>query len=291
MKNNETLKIVMRGLTFVFGVVLLAICYNVLLLPNNLVVSGMSGLSIVFKELFGWNPTVFIYASTIVLLFISYIFLGKETTSYTIVGSLLYPLMISITAPVSQSILKFMDINEYLVIICLAGLLYGVSLGLIYKMGFSTGGGDVIMQILSKYANISTARAHFAYSFIIILLSGCVFGLSALIYALIILVISNALIDKIIVGISNSKVFFIYTEMLSKVKDVIANEYHSGYTILTTKSDIKKKRGEIIMVVIPNREYHAFKQKILEIDPNSFFIINDCYEVNGGTRNKNIPFF
>ncbi|MBE6148890.1 MAG: YitT family protein [Firmicutes bacterium] len=290
MINTRVEHIVFKGVSFVFGTFLLAMCYNTLLLPNNLVVGGMSGLSIVFQEMFGWNATIFIYLSSIALLIISYIFLGKDVTSNTVIGSLLYPLMISLTTPISNFILERMDVNETIVLVCLAGFFYGLANGIIYKMGFTTGGGDVIMQLVSKYLRISTARANFTYSLIIILLSGYVFGVSALIYAIIILIISNLLIDKIIVGISNSKVFFISTQKLNEVKSVIHDEYDSGFTILPTKSSHFHKRGELIMVVVPNRAYYSFKNRILEIDPKAFFIINDCYEVGGGHRKQNIPF-
>ena len=291
MENHTNISyIIFKGTSFVVGVFLLALTYNTLLLPNNFVVGGMSGLAIVFQSMFNWDATVFIYVTSILLLIISFIFLGKEATSNTIIGSLLYPLMISVSSPIAKVILANFDVTETIVLVALSGFFYGVSNGVIYKMGYTTGGGDVIMQLVSKYLNISTARANFIYSFVIICLSGYVFGISALIYAVIILVISNLLIDKIIVGISNSKVFFICTQKLSEVKEIIREEYDSGFTILNTQSSHNKKRGELIMVVVPNRIYHSFKNRILEIDPNAFFIINDCYEVGGGQRKGTLPF-
>lgn len=290
MSTRQVEYTVFKGTAFVFGVFLLAMTYNILLVPNNFVVGGMSGVSIVFKELFGWNGPLFIYISHFILLVLSYFFLGKEVTSNTFIGSALYPLMISITSPISEFILERMDINETVVLVCLAGFFYGLANGIIYKMGFTTGGGDVIMQLVSKYCNMTIARANFIYSFAIIAICGFVFGISSLIYAVIILVVSNIIIDKIIVGISNSKVFFICTDNLKEVKKIIQDEYESGYTTLTTKSEFLRKRGELIMVVVPNRDYYSFKNRILEVDPNAFFIINDCYEVGGGKRKHYLPF-
>ena len=288
--SQSTLSVIFRGTALVLGVFLLALCYNTLLLPNNLVVGGMSGLSIIFQEVFGWDARTFIYISTFALLLISFIFLGKEKSYNTILGSILYPIMISITSPISTYILDHSDVSEMLVIVTLAGLFYGISNGIIYRLGYTTGGGDVIMQLLSKYLNIANARANFIYSFVIILLSGLLFGMSSLIYAVIILVISTLLIDKIIVGISNSKVFFISTKKIDEIKDLIHVEFDSGLTCIPTKSDMNHKKSEVLMVVVPNREYYALKNRILEIDPEAFFIINDCYEVGGGRRHKNIPF-
>ena len=290
MTSKTKIDTIFRGTMLVVGVFLLALCYNTLLLPNHLVVGGMSGLSIVFETTFGWDAKTFIYISSFVLLMVSYILLGKEVTYNTIIGSILYPIMVSITSPISKFILNISDMHEIIVIVALAGLMYGVANGIIYKMGYTTGGGDVIMQIISKYAKIAETRANAIYSIIIIILSGFVFGVSSLIYAVIILVISNLIIDKIIVGISNSKVFFICTKEIDSIKKIITEEYDSGYTILPSKSEFLHKKSEVIMVVIPNRLNYSFKNRILEIDPQAFFIINNCYEVGGGKRNHNIPF-
>lgn len=290
MARIKTIHIVYKGVSFVFGVFLLALCYNLLLLPNNLVVGGMSGLAIIFQNLFSWNATIFIYLSSLSLLLISFIFLGKQKTANTILGSILYPLMVTFTAPIAKVLLNYFVIDEYLIIVFLAGLMYGSSNGIIFKMGYTTGGGDVIMQLLSKYFKISAGKANFLYSFIIILLSGYAFGFSAVVYACIILIISNILIDKIMLGTSNSKVFFIHTSNLPEIKKLIHEEFDSGFTILPTNSSFLHKKDELIMVVVPNREYFAIKNRILEIDPNAFFIINDCYEVGGGRRKSNIPF-
>lgn len=291
MKEDGTSKLVFRTLLFVFGVFLLALTYNLFLLPNDLVVGGMSGLAVIFKRLFGWNPTLFIYISSFALLITSFLLLGKEQSKNTIIGSILYPIMVSATAPIAKVILSHSDLTEYLVIVCLASCMYGISNGLIYKEGYTTGGGDVIMQILSKYLNIPAAVSNFIYSFVIIFLSGIVFGISTFIYALIILFISNILINRIIVGISNSKVFYICTSKVAEVKELIKTEFESGYTILNSSSGFLHKKGEVIMVVIPNRNYYSLKNRILEIDSEAFFIINDCYEVNGGVRADIIPYF
>ena len=286
--NREDVKIMIKGLTFVLGVFLLAMCYNLFLLPNNFVTGGMNGLAIIFNKVFKLNPTIFIYVSRIFLLIISFIFLGVKKTMPTILGSLLYPLMVSFTEPIATYLIDYINVNEYLIIICMAGVLYGSSSALIYKTGFTTGGGDVIMQLIKKYFNVSTTTANFSYSFIILLFGLFVFGFENFIYAIIILLISNTIIDKITLGVSMSKVFFIYSKKLSEIKKIIADEYDSGVTILQTKQEYLHKKGEILMVAVSNFDCYHLRNRILEIDPNAFFVINDCYEVNGGKKKERL---
>lgn len=285
---KEEVKILITGVTFVLGLFLLAMCYHLFLLPNNFITGGTNGLAIIFDKLFGIDPTFFLYVSRILLLIISFIFLGYKKTLPTVLGSLLYPIMVTITEPIAAAVINHIYVNEILISVCLAGFLYGASSALIYRTGFTTGGGDVIMELIKKYAKVSTAFANFTYSFIILLFGAFVFGFENFVYAIIILLISNYFIDKITLGVSMSKVFFIYTKKLKELKEIINKEYDSGITILETKQEFLHKKGEILMVAVSNLDCYKLRTKILELDPDAFFVINDCYEVNGGKKKDRV---
>lgn len=286
--SKEDIKTLVTGVTFVFGIFLLAMCYHLFLLPNEFITGGTNGLAIIFNKLFNIDPTVFLYISRIVLLIISFICLGYKKTLPTVLGSLLYPIMVTITEPIALALLKYINTSQVLISVVITGFLYGASSALIYKSGFTTGGGDVIMELIKKYAKVSTSVANFSYSFIILLMGAFVFGFESFIYSIIILLISNHFIDKITLGVSLSKVFFIYTNKLSEVKKVITEEYDSGVTILQTKQEFLHKKGEILMVAVSNLDCYRLRNRILELDPNAFFVINDCYEVNGGKKKERI---
>lgn len=286
--SKEDIKTLVTGVTFVFGIFLLAMCYHLFLLPNEFITGGTNGLAIIFNKLFNIDPTVFLYISRIVLLIISFICLGYKKTLPTVLGSLLYPIMVTITEPIALALLKYINTSQVLISVVITGFLYGASSALIYKSGFTTGGGDVIMELIKKYVKVSTSVANFSYSFIILLMGAFVFGFESFIYSIIILLISNHFIDKITLGVSLSKVFFIYTNKLSEVKKVITEEYDSGVTILQSKQEFLHKKGEILMVAVSNLDCYRLRNRILELDPNAFFVINDCYEVNGGKKKERI---
>ena len=78
-------------------------------------------------------------------------------------------------------------------------------------------------------------------------------------------------------------------ELYSDGKELL-EDFENGFTIIPSKGGYSKKSGYMLMCAISNRDYYEFKQKILEIDPNAFIIINKCYEVNGGVKRSNLPF-
>lgn len=281
---------IFEGLSFVFGVFLYALCFNTFLIPNDLVVSGFSGVAIVTQKLFGWNNQMFIYVTNFVLLGLSFIFLNWKTTKKNIVGSIMFPLMITITNPIADFLNDKLIGDDFIIILLFSIILYGVSSGLIYRSGFSTGGSDIIMQIINKYIKVGESKAMIVANSLIILLGMIVFGFDKGVYSFIILITSTYFIDKIMFGISDSKVFYIYTKKVRKIKKLILEDFKTGLTIIPSRGGYSKKRGHMIMCVVGNQDYYKFKERILEIDPNAFIIINKCYEVNGGVKRSSFHF-
>ncbi len=290
MINESDKETIFEGLSFVFGVFLYALCFNTFLIPNDLVVSGFSGVAIVTQRLFGWNPQVFIYVTNFILLGVSFIFLNWKTTKKNIVGSIMFPLMITITTPVANFLNDKLIGDDFLIILLFSIILYGISSGLIYRSGFSTGGSDIIMQIINKYIKVGESKAMIVANSLIILLGMIVFGFDKGVYSFIILITSTYFIDKIMFGISDSKVFYIYTKKVRKIKKLILEDFKTGLTIIPSRGGYSKKRGHMIMCVVGNQDYYKFKERILEIDPNAFIIINKCYEVNGGVKRSSFHF-
>lgn len=283
-------EIIIDGLSFVFGIFLYALCFNLFLIPNDLVVSGFSGVAIVVERLFNINAQIFIYGANITMLVIGAFFLSKETTKRNILGSIMYPLMVTLTSPMALLLSKYLVTEDFYLTLLFAIILYGISSGLIYRSGFSTGGSDIIMQILNKYTKMGRSKSMISANTLIIIIGMIIFGLDKGVYSFIILICSTYFVDKIMFGSSDSKLFYIYTKRLRKVKSVIIKEFNTGLTCIPSKGGYSRKDGFMIMCVISNSDYNALRQRILEIDPDAFIVINKCFEVNGGVKRSKLPF-
>ncbi len=277
-----------RACFMIFGVFLLALNYNLFFVRNDLVIGGTSGLAIIFNKLWGWNTQIFIYISSAILLLISFIVLGFKKTKPAIVGSILYPLMITFTLPLSNLLAEYLIFEDYITTIACTSIFYGFASGLIYKMGYNTGGSDIIMNIMVKYLHMPEGRATFISNLVIILFGGAILGINKVIYAVIILYVSSLIVDRMIIGISKSKLFIIETSKVKEVEEVIIKDLHLGVTILKAKGGYSNETKDLLMCAVPTNDYYMFKEIILAIDENAFFIINDCYDTQGGTlRSRN----
>ena len=216
----------------------------------------------------------------IFLLILSYFLLGKEKTKATILGSLLLPLFIELTSHIN--IWLELDTSQLLVSSVFGGVMYGFGLGMIFKAGFTTGGTDIVNQILSKYAKMSIGKSMLLCDGTIVLLSGLVFGATHVMYAIIVLYIMSFISDRVILGVSDSKAFYIITDKEETIKEYILNVLNHGVTVFNAQGGYKKDNQTVLMCVLPTKDYYRLKAGINEIDSEAFVVVTDAYEVYGG---------
>lgn len=273
--NNQDL--IYRYILLFIGSTIVAFSYNLFFLRNNIVGFGLSGLSIVVKE-FGVDSNLFILISSIILLIISFIILGKEQTKSSVIGSLLYPLMIYLTKPLSLTI----DLEDTSLLLCaiFGAVISGIGYGIIYKTGFTTGGSDVVNQILTKYLKISTGSAMLFTDGLIVLSSKLVYTWQMVMYGIIVLYIVSTISDKVIIGVSQTKAFYIVTEKDKEVKEFLNSLGDTGVSVFDIRGGYTNEKKKMLFSVIPTREYYILKEGLKEIDPNAFFLVTDGYEMS-----------
>lgn len=280
MNKNKMIskKNVKRMIYLFLGLLAFSCGFSFFLSPNNIVFGGVSGLSIVFKDVI--DPSLFVFIVSCLLLILSWLVLGKEKTMGTILGSLLLPIFMKITDFISSFIV--LEEVELLLSAIFGGVLAGIGLGLVYKAGFTTGGTDIINQIMNKYLKISIGKSMFIVDFLIVSSSIFVFGFKLFMYAIVALYLVTTITDRVILGVGEAKAFYIVTEKTLEVKKFIIDKLGHGVTIIDAVGGYTKGNQKIIFCVIPTREYYALKEGINEIDKDSFFVVCDAYEVSGG---------
>lgn len=268
-----------RSFEFLLGVFIVALSYNIFLLPSN-IVYGVGGIGVILKKIFGITPSITIFVGSMLLLILSYFTLGKKKTAHTVAGSILYPIFVEATS----YYVNFFDLGnlEPIVVVIVGAVMHGLGLGLIFKAGYTTGGTDILNDIVSKIGKMSIGKAMLLTDGLIILVSLFVFNFPTLIYSIISLYIISIMTDKVILGISQSKTFYIITDNETLVKKFIMNNLNHGVTVLNGRGGYTGDNQKVIMCTIPTREYYVVKEGIREIDPQAFFLVTDAYEVFGG---------
>ena len=269
-----------RFLIMLCGLFISSFAFNLFFAPNDIVVGGISGLSLIIKEYFHIKPSLFISIASVFLIIISFIFIGKEKTLNTLIVVIIYPIFIEATSKITNRI--DLETSSLLLTIIFGGALDGLASGLILKEGFSAGGTQIITQIMYKYLHISLGKSSLIVNSLIITTAIFTFGITKSMYAVIALYISSTITDRVILGVSNNKSFYIITDKEEEVCEFIIQKLHHSVTIINAKGGYSNKNKKLLLCIIPTKEYFLVKEVVLEIDKNAFFLITDSYEAVGG---------
>ncbi|MEK5233192.1 YitT family protein [Lysinibacillus sp. FSL K6-0232] len=259
----------------IIGAAIIAIGFNVFLLPNQVASGGVSGISTILHGLFGWNPGIVQYAFNIPLFVAGIILLGKKFGIKSFIGTITLPSVVLLTNSWEPWT------NNPLLGALFGGIVVGLGIGLVFKGNASTGGTDLLAQIITKFTGLSLGTSVLFIDGIIAISAAIVFDLEKGLYALIGLYVTTKTIDIIQLGFSQSKMVYIITLKQDEVREAIYAEIDRGVTKLPAIGGYTGEERPVLMVVVYQTEFTKLKQLIKSVDPSAFVIVSDAYEVLG----------
>ena len=276
----ENKALIRRYIIFILALLLYAITYNVFFVKTDLILGGSGGIAILFKNYL--SPSITIGLLSLLSILLSILFMDKQFVINSIVGSILCPIFVELTKDISINL----PLDDMMLVSICGGVLIGISNGLTSKTGLSSGGVDTVIHILSRHLKKSQGSLYLVVNGLIILIGGYQYGWRIVLYALIVLYIVSIITDKVVLGISNNKTFFVVTDRVEEVKKYLLDNLSQGVTVLDAIGGYTNNKQEVLMVVIPTMEFFKAREGILEIDHNAFITITDSYQVYGGNTHK-----
>ena len=263
---------------FIMGMTFSAVAISVFFKPNNVVTAGSNGLAILINKFINIDLSLIVFVISSILLVIDFAVFGIEHGAKNILGTILYPIFIKASSIIVNYV-SFENTSLFLLIL-VGGVISGIGFGLVKKSGYSLGGFYVLYDILNVNCNLSMGTANLLCNITIMLASMFVFGIDKCIYAFIGLYIVSYVGDKVMLGISSNKAFYIVTSKPNLVKDYIINNLNHTITIVNAKGGYSERNKKMLMCVLPTREYTIVKEVVKKIDKNAFFLITDSYYVS-----------
>lgn len=276
---NEVIKrYKMDGLDMLYiiiGSFLLSFAFQAFILPNEIISGGVSSLSIILYNIFGWEPAIVQYAFNIPLLIMSYFLLGKEVLFKSVLGSLLFPFF--------TGLLSGMDpwTTTPLLGALYGGVLTGIAVGLVYKGKGSTGGTSIVAQILEKYTTMTMGGANLLADGVVIAIGIFIFEVESILYGLISLVAVSYFIDFVLIGNKNQKTVLIISDKVQEIQASIFEHLDRGVTRIDVRGGYKNEEKDMLMVVIEGREITVLQELILQKDDDAFVVVMSASEVMG----------
>jgi len=281
MQKNNTFR---NTMMIVIANALLAFASALFFVPMNIVNGGMNGLSLVFLSWFNIPVDVTTAILAWSLFLVGLVFLGKTFTAQTFLSTLLYPIFFFILVRyVDPNWIGFSPEEEThrLLASIFGGGLVGLGMGLSFLAGGSTGGFDIVIMLGQKFYEWKASVTSLVIDVIIIGLGMFTFGIVVGLYGVIATIVNSIMIEVVFVGLSR---VYLVTIVSSKPKDInqfIIEKLERGSTIYMAKGGFKQQPLEVIQVAIQRREYFLLKQKIADLDPSAFVMINQARAVLG----------
>lgn len=269
-----------RVALFICGTLIYALSFTLFFEPNNIVTGGTTGLAQIINYIVPINISLFVLIVSGILQIISFATLGLKQSLKTLLGVILLPIFLQFVT-VFNNYIDLSNVSLFLTV-TVGAVIAGFSSGIILKSGFSLGGFQIIYQIMYKYFRISIGKSSRIINGILIILSGLFFGFDKILYAIIGLYVSSYVTDKVLLGISECKTFYIVTDKEKEVNEFIINNLGHSATIIDAKGGYTNDRKKMLMCAVPTRQYFLMKEIVKEIDKNAFFVATDTYEMNGG---------
>lgn len=280
IENNEFLKIIIDILLMIVGSYLVSLGTNVFLLPHKMTTGGASGIATILYYLFDIPMGISIVCINIPLFIIAFFVLGLKFNLKTIFSTALLSFFLE---AFKYETLVLENTTDLFTSCVFGGLLVGLGLSLVLKAGASTGGSDLLAQLIYKktsiqnLSNILVCIEIVIISFIIIVFKDLNIGL----YSIVSLFISSKVIDVIFTGVYYTKVVTIITKKTDKVIDAILNDLKRGATVTTSMGAHSKEEITTITCIITRPQIAKIKELIRQNDSNAIMYITTVNEAVG----------
>ncbi|EOT31154.1 YitT family protein [Lactococcus garvieae] len=279
MKDMSLIKIHFRNFIAIsLGAIIFAFGFVKLNMANQLAAGGLSGITLILHALFKLDPALSQFILNIPLLFIGYRFLGQQTFTYTVYAIVNISLFLSVFQAFDFSINL---LHDNLVAALLAGVFAGTGIGIIFRFGGTTGGSDIIAQLLQIKRGTAVGRVIFTIDLFVMTLSLTYIDVNHMVYTLIASFVSAQVINLIQSGGYTVRGMLIISPKYQEISNAILAELGRGATFLHGEGAYSGTEKRVVYVVLNPREVMTVKALIAEIDPQAFSTVINVHEVMG----------
>lgn len=278
MKENAK-RISIDVLVDIIGGILLTIATYSFAVPADFPMTGVSGVALIFYQLFGLPVGALTVILNIPIIICCYKTLGKQFYIKSLRSTLITSAVMDILGPQ----LPLYQGDLILAAIC-TGVLLGIGYAIIFMRGSSTGGFDFIMMAIKYYRpHLSLGKIGFALDAMVILIGAVTIGngMDSVIYGLVLNYLYSTVLDRLISGTSSGKLTLIISDHPREIVDEIDKLVDRGSTLLKAIGGYTGEEKEVVMCASSSKEMYAIRKRVHEIDERAFVIVVESNEVIG----------
>jgi len=261
----------------VVGAAITSFAVSVLLTPNMIVCGGGGGLSTILYQTLSVPPGLTLAVFNALLLLAGIGILGKQFIVNTLFGAgmlAIFVQLFSYIPPLTDNVILASVFG---------GVLYGSGLGIVFAMGATTGGTDILGRLIQyKFPQFPVGKLLLVVDGLIILLALIAFkNVELVLFGIIALFISTNTIDWLIRRLNISKMAFVITEYGEEISELLISTSTRGVTVINAIGAYSAEKKSILFCALKEREITDFQKRILERDEDAFIVYSEAQQIKG----------
>ena len=275
---HSILKKIIHIIIIVLGNLLIAFGICAFISPSGIIMGGASGIALFIKKLTAIPMSYSVYAINIVMFILGYKILGKTFALGTALSTVIFPMFLTVFENIPA---LYHMTGDMLLSTIYAGIFIGAGLGLVIRVGASTGGMDIPPLIVNKYTGISTTILINVLDCFILAIQIPFSNIEQILYGILVVILTAIVMDKILMLGEVKAQVIVISPKWEEIRTMLFNKIDRGCTLLNIKTGYKQQKMYAIMAVVSMRELHKFTNAILDIDESAFIVSNQTHNVKG----------
>ena len=260
------------------GNMLLGFAVAAFILPSGVIMGGATGVGIVLGKVIPLDTAEIVLGVNLMALALGWAVLGWRFVLATVASSLLYPLFLG----AAQRIPGIGQLTaDPLLAALLGGGLVGIAVGLVMRVGSSTGGTDVVNLVLHKWTHIPVSVAVYLTDIVIMGAQALFSEPEQILYGIVLLVVETIALDRVMLLGQSQIQIFVVSGKYEEIRQKCLTDLQAGTTMVQIETGRTRTPQRGVLCVIPPRKLYAAQSLVQSIDPNAFLTITQIKEVRG----------
>lgn len=262
----------------IFGALILSFGLVGFTIPNKIATGGVNGIATILFYSIDLPVSVTIFSGNSFLIILQILLIGKRSAWKTMLSVFL----ISVFVWFFANLLKLPPLTDDTILACLyGGILLGIGVGMTFRGGGTTGGMDIVSQIIHKKFHFPIGETILVSNCFVAIAAGFAFGPELALYGLITVFFSGKVIDAVLEGMSVYRNVLIISQHSDEISWAIIEDLRRGVTSLNGAGVYSAKPTNILMTVVRKKQLSMLRRIIYTYDPSAFVIIGDARQVMG----------
>ena len=262
------------GVAIIAGNMLLGFTVVAFILPSGVIMGGATGIGVVLARFIPLDTAVIVLCVNLAALALGWAVLGWRFVLATVASSLLYPLFLGAAQRVP-------GIAGLTADPLLGGGLVGIAVGLVMRVGSSTGGTDVVNLVLHKWTHIPVSVAVYLTDIVIMGAQAVFSDPEQILYGVVLLVAETIVLDRVMLLGQSQIQLFVVSSRYEEIRQECLTKLQAGITMVQIETGRTRSPQRGVLCVIPPRKLYAAQSLIQSVDPNAFLTITQIKEVRG----------